>query len=184
MLSFANASSQNIFLLEDGAKFKDKPSVLSEDVYTLEKGEEFIVDHYEDSFLKGCTRISNKCGYVSGAFFVKSEKFKSFIKSEIFANFNQKQIDSKKKEEEVIHQLVLKSLETENLLKKKYGEKVYSDLKVGKFWLGMTLEMAEIALGKPTKINESVGKWGNHQQWVYNNKILYFENGKLVSFQR
>ena len=48
----------------------------------------------------------------------------------------------------------------------------------------MTTEMALIAFGQPTEINETVGSWGNHQQWVYNSTYLYFENGKLASYQR
>ena len=70
------------------------------------------------------------------------------------------------------------------LLIKKYGLKTYNSLREGYYWIGMTTEMALIAFGQPTEINETVGSWGNHQQWVYNSTYLYFENGKLTSYQR
>jgi hypothetical protein len=44
--------------------------------------------------------------------------------------------------------------------------------------------MATIALGEANEINRTVGSWGVHEQWVYtNNFYLYFENGKLTSYQ-
>jgi hypothetical protein len=39
-------------------------------------------------------------------------------------------------------------------------------------------------MGKPEKINRTVGRWGVHEQWVYDDgSYLYFENGKLTSWQ-
>lgn len=50
-------------------------------------------------------------------------------------------------------------------------------------WIGMTKRMAELSIGKPEDINKSEGAYGTNEQWVYNNKYLYFENGKLTSWQ-
>ena len=47
----------------------------------------------------------------------------------------------------------------------------------------MDREMATISLGSPNDINRTVGSWGVHEQWVYNKIYLYFENGKLNSYQ-
>ena len=47
----------------------------------------------------------------------------------------------------------------------------------------MTKEMAIIALGEPDDINKTVGSWGVHEQWIYNKLYIYFENGKLTSYQ-
>jgi hypothetical protein len=67
----------------------------------------------------------------------------------------------------------------------KYGIKTYNKLKGGYFWIGITREMAIISLGNPIDINKTVGSWGVHEQWVYNNNMyLYFENDKLTSYQR
>jgi hypothetical protein len=49
---------------------------------------------------------------------------------------------------------------------------------------GMTAEQARLAWGKPSNINSNVGSWGTHEQWVYDGgNYLYFENGKLTSWQ-
>lgn len=52
-----------------------------------------------------------------------------------------------------------------------------------KIWIGMTTKMALASRGKPKKINTSVYSWGKHEQWVYSNVYLYFENDILKSYQ-
>lgn len=52
-----------------------------------------------------------------------------------------------------------------------------------KIKIGMTPEQAILSWGKPKKINKSVGSWGVNEQWVYGDQYIYFENGKLSSFQ-
>ena len=47
----------------------------------------------------------------------------------------------------------------------------------------MTDDMAIISLGYPKDINRTVGKWGVHEQWVYDGDYYYFENGILTSYQ-
>jgi hypothetical protein len=51
--------------------------------------------------------------------------------------------------------------------------------------LGMTAKQVieNTSWGKPNSINTSGGKWGIHEQWVYDGSYLYFENGKLTSWQ-
>ena len=55
----------------------------------------------------------------------------------------------------------------------------------GRYWRGMSKDLAKLSLGRPDIDNRTVGSWGEHNQWVYENKgvILYFENGKLTSWQ-
>jgi len=97
-----------------------------------------------------------------------------------------KEKENKKKEQERIK----KEEERKTAIKKRkdnliaeygitYGTKIFE----GRFWLGMTDEMAIESLGKPEKINKSVGRWGVHEQWVYDSTYLYFENGILNSYQ-
>lgn len=52
--------------------------------------------------------------------------------------------------------------------------------------IGMRSCAAIAALGHPETINENVGAWGTHQQWVYRERrlYLYLDNGTLRSFQR
>jgi len=57
-----------------------------------------------------------------------------------------------------------------------------------KICIGMTKEDVIASWGTPKDINKSVGSWGVHEQWIYGNPLygaqyLYFENGKLTSWQ-
>lgn len=66
-----------------------------------------------------------------------------------------------------------------------YGLKLAYKLKSGTYWRGMSKKMAIDGVGKPDEINKTTGSWGIHEQWVYRKKgiYLYFENGKLTSYQ-
>jgi hypothetical protein len=66
----------------------------------------------------------------------------------------------------------------------KYGKEIADKLLNKFYWIGMTTEMAEISLGSPRNKNKSVGRWGVNEQWVYYSTYLYFENGKLTSYQK
>ncbi len=55
--------------------------------------------------------------------------------------------------------------------------------KVKKVSIGMSKEHVLLSWGKPRNINKSIGGWGVHEQWVYPNRYLYFENGILTSIQ-
>jgi hypothetical protein len=89
----------------------------------------------------------------------------------------------REEEREQKRQIEIKKNEKEAIAK--YGLKTYDKLKAGYYWVGMTRDMAIIALGHPIDVNETVGSWGLHEQWVYNDNIyLYFENDKLTSYQR
>jgi hypothetical protein len=69
-------------------------------------------------------------------------------------------------------------------LTKKYGsQEIAERIMAKKFWLGMTSAMALESLGKPEDVNRSVGSWGTHEQWIYGETYLYFENGVLTSWQ-
>ena len=65
----------------------------------------------------------------------------------------------------------------------KYGEKNGTRIFNGHYWLGMTDDMARESLGRPSDINRTVGSFGVHEQWVYYNTYLYFENGILTTYQ-
>lgn len=70
-------------------------------------------------------------------------------------------------------------------LTKQYNAAIAEKILNGEIWLGMTSEMAKESRGNPQKNNRSVGSWGVHEQWVYEYAgiNLYFENGKLTSWQ-
>jgi hypothetical protein len=66
---------------------------------------------------------------------------------------------------------------------KKYGTEVAQKILAKKIWIGMTTEMALESWGEPDDNNRSVGSWGVHEQWIYDDTYVYFENGKLTSWQ-
>lgn len=63
----------------------------------------------------------------------------------------------------------------------KFGQQ-YS-IKEQRIEIGMTPCMAIAAWGQPERINQSVGSYGVHEQWVYPANYLYFDDGVLKSFQ-
>ena len=92
---------------------------------------------------------------------------------------DKKEYDEKIKAEQQAKQERLKKLTA------KYGKYYAKLIADGRVARGMTREMAREAWGEPDDINVSVGSWGRHEQWVYDrwDSYLYFENGKLTSWQ-
>lgn len=68
-------------------------------------------------------------------------------------------------------------------LTRKFGASNAALIIEGKVRIGMTKAMCEESWGTPDDINKSVGSWGTHEQWVYGNSYLYFEDGKLTAIQ-
>lgn len=66
---------------------------------------------------------------------------------------------------------------------RKYGAKFGSYVAEGKIEIGMNKNMVRDAWGLPDNINKSTGSYGTHEQWVYGDRYLYFQNGKLTSTQ-
>lgn len=66
---------------------------------------------------------------------------------------------------------------------KKYGPHYGKIVNEGRYAIGMTKQMILDSIGNPKDINRTVGSWGSHEQWVYENFYIYFENGKVTSFQ-
>ena len=70
-----------------------------------------------------------------------------------------------------------------NLIKK-YGESIGRKIFQEEIWIGMSSEMVLDSQGRPKDINKTVGSWGIHEQWIYdNNTYLYLENGRLTNWQ-
>lgn len=68
-------------------------------------------------------------------------------------------------------------------LTKKYGTANANLILEGKVRIGMTKAMCAESWGYPNDINTSIGSWGIHEQWVYDNSYLYFEGDRLTSIQ-
>ena len=148
-----------------------------EQISALIEDKEIIILDYGDDYFSVC--IDSICGIMHEVWINKNDKIRKFIKAKDDEQKALKKLvreQKYKKEEDELAAL-------ENKYKKKYGEKFYNKLKEGKFWIGMTKEMAIIALGEPDDINKTVGSWGVHEQWIYNKLYIYFKNGKLTSYQ-
>lgn len=66
---------------------------------------------------------------------------------------------------------------------KKFGITNMNKIMQRKVSIGMTKEMCRASWGEPNDINKTTGNFGVHEQWVYKNGYLYFENGKLTNIQ-
>ena len=67
---------------------------------------------------------------------------------------------------------------------KLFGEDKGMMVYLGIVEAGMTQDMCTEALGEPKKINSSQSRNEIFEQWVYPNKYVYFQNGKIVSIDR
>ncbi len=171
------SDSSLVSIAREGAYIKKSSNLMGEIITKLKEKKQVVLLDYFDGYFGVCT--DSICGYMSELWIEKNEKIQKFIKV--------------KKQE----QKELERLEYENKIKlikgeyaklekkyiKKYGQKTYNKLKEGYYWTGMNREMATISLGSPKDINRTVGSWGVHEQWVYDDIYLYFENGRLTSYQ-
>jgi hypothetical protein len=74
-------------------------------------------------------------------------------------------------------------LKRKNDLIEEYGQTIGIGIYYNRITIGMNKEMIIDILGEPKDINRDIGSWGVHEQWVYEKKYLYFENGILTSWQ-
>lgn len=52
-----------------------------------------------------------------------------------------------------------------------------------KIRIGMIKEEVELSWGKPGDIHRTVTQYSTHEQWIYGDHYLYFEDGVLTSWQ-
>lgn len=66
-----------------------------------------------------------------------------------------------------------------------WGAARMKDIRNERISMGMTEDQVLASWGYPRKMNNSTGRWGTHQQWVYGDfgPYVYFENGRLTSWQ-
>ena len=76
-----------------------------------------------------------------------------------------------------------KAEERKQSLIDRYGSSITERILNREIWIGMTRAMALESRGTPEKNNRSVNVYGTHEQWVYENIYLYFENDLLTSWQ-
>lgn len=166
-----------IGLVYNNAKIKSSPEPHGELIYTLNEGEQVYILDYQDKYFGVCS--DNYCGFMSEIWVQKNEQIEHFMSEK---NKEAYQLEKLKQEQEK-KKVAKEQAILDKKYREKYGKETFQKLQNGYYWLGMSKEMAIISLGYPSKINKTVGSWGVHEQWVYNNKNLYFKNGILDSFQ-
>ncbi len=147
-----------------------------------------VFNKFEGFFVK--ISYKEKVAYISywDIMVVLPDDFKTqFWEYRSIAGAEKKQKDNNKRKllEEKSKQL---DIERKRNLQNKFGNNAGDLIYNRQIWLGMTDEMARVSRGKPNDINRSVGSWGVHEQWIYkkgkyDSYYLYFENGKLTSWQ-
>ncbi len=65
----------------------------------------------------------------------------------------------------------------------KYGESVLNRLLKEGLYIGMPENLVMEYLGQPKKVNRTVTASGEKEQWVYESRYCYIENGKLTAWQ-
>jgi len=171
------SDSSIIATTTNGAKLKSIPDPFAKPIIVLQKNTTVILIDYYDGYFGVCA--DTVCGYLSDVWIQRTKEVQNLI------NIKEKQQRELKL---LTNEQYLKAQENEwrEIEKKyiaKYGTTIYNKLKKRYYWIGMNQEMAIISLGKPFENNRTVGSWGIHEQWVYDDLYLYFENGILKSFQ-
>ena len=130
-------------------------------LYPLNIGDKVeIIESFDETYK---IKLNNVIGYVQKDVLGTQNEFDNIIaKKRLHAE------NEKNRKEELIE---------------KYGEVFGLKIYFNKIAIGMTPRMVIESIGSPNDINKSTGSWGVHEQWVYRNKYLYFENGKLTSWQ-
>ena len=171
------SNSSLVAIVRKGAQLKRSPDIFGEVILTLKDDQIATILDFHNEYFGICT--DSDCGYLSEVWIKKNDKINNYID---IRRAEQKELDRIAKERELM-QNEADRITLEKSYIKKYGAETYAKLKEGRRWLGMTKEMAIIAFGYPISDNRSVGSWGVHNQWVYDNMNLYFEDGVLASWQ-
>ncbi|MCF0070241.1 hypothetical protein LZD49_07140 [Dyadobacter sp. CY261] len=182
-------------IVSTGGVIRREPDPVSENVLFVENGTAVRLLDYDNGYWAVSRDLIT--GFISEMFINETDDIKRYkialkgrqndLKQQLADN---KASELRKKEEdrELLLQKIEKEIEVEAALWRKkmigkYGKTVGQKVIDGYYWVGMSAGMARDGLGDPMSINKSVGNWGIHEQWVYPDMYLYFENGKLASYQ-
>lgn len=142
-----------------------------------------LIQRYTD-FWK--VSFGDQIGYVHNSAFVQDQVYNDFVAKNPPLKYIDHVAIAKEKEAAIAKQ---KAASTDKKAREskfiaKYG-KTYGLLVASrKINLGMSKQMVIDSWGNPEDVNRTVGGWGVHEQWVYGSgTYLYFENGKLTSWQ-
>lgn len=143
-------------------------------VTSIKKGEEFTLISYESDFC--FVDFKNIKGYV---YYVYLNGINGVEDFEVYWTKRNAEI---KKAEKQIELTEDRDRRLQRLTNEFGAGDAYKIINI-KIWIGMTERMAIESIGSPDKVNRFTYTSGIHEQWVYKDKFLYFENGVLKSWQ-
>lgn len=131
---------------------------------TLKGGDQVkLTDYYNDYFT---VTAGGKFGYIYYPYLDEVAGLESFKKE---------------------HQQKNKDLKIESCrmkqLKEKYGNADGEKAFYGQPWIGMSSDIAIDLFGQPSKKNTTITQGYVGDQWVYPDRYLYFDNGRLTAIQ-
>ena len=163
------------------AELKSEPDPFSKTVALVPKGSEIIIFHYKSAYWMA--EYKNNFGYIMEIYIDENDIISGIKDKDVKAKQEKELIERENwQRQKKLHNEKELAKRKDDLIKK-YGKKIGENIFQGVIWMGMTKEMVIDSRGRPNDINRTVGEWGVHEQWVYNNTYLYFENGKLTSWQ-
>lgn len=172
-------------IAKKNGKLKDKPDVLGDIVLELEEETPIQILDLINSYYQIC--IGDNCGYMSEIWVKSNSNLRDFNKLIEQREISKKEEELKEKKEiqkKVSERKRVENKKVDDKMLQKYGKTKFDKMKDGYFWIGMNKEMLIFSIGNPNDINKTVGTWGTHEQWVYNNGLyIYLENGKVTSYQ-
>lgn len=89
------------------------------------------------------------------------------------------------KNEKIQDEVKRNRLKEERLIELKKMFNSYDAIRIlnGEIWLGMNSLMIRESIGSPKRINKSTYSDGVREQWIYDSRYLYLEDGVLNSWQ-
>ncbi|KAF0236686.1 MAG: hypothetical protein FD181_2590 [Prolixibacteraceae bacterium] len=186
--SFTPTNKTFVSSMKVSAKLMDEPSVLGNAIRMLREDESLEITDYTNDYYR--VKAGGNYGFVLASLVKETDELyllqktkMSIEEQEANESFRQEQFLIQKKREEKEKETETKSEIRKKSLIEKFGKVSAQKILDEKIWLGMTDKMAKESWGNPKDINRSIGSWGAHEQWIYYDTYLYFENGKLTSWQ-
>ena len=153
----------------------DSKSVVNgKKVSEIKKGERLALLNYENNFY--FVSFKGMKGYVYYVYLNGITNVNDFKTYWTNKNAENQRIEKR-------NELAEKTEKRYQRLSDEFGAGDASKLIEKQIWIGMTDKMAIASIGLPDKVNRSNFSSGTHEQWVYKDKYLYFENGVLTSWQ-
>lgn len=135
-------------------------------------------DKYGKYYIFASELIEREMDEKADEYFMSMENFHKYQ-----AVQNQLRAAAKAKAAKAAEEAQKRAKEHREYIIARYGENKGSLILQGKVVIGMAKEECIEALGTPNRINRTTTASTIYEQWIYSNKYLYFENGKLVTIQ-